>query len=90
LNYQYNYNKTYVKHPFNKYYVCRKKTLGIKCKATITVDTTCTTIINKVGNHNHPAIKELDLLVKDKIQEIKAKTTNNQSIKSLWEDSVKY
>jgi len=88
LNYQYNYNKTYVKHPFNKYYVCRKKTLGIKCKATITVDTT--TIINKVGNHNHPAIKELDLLVKDKIQEIKAKTTNNQSIKSLWEDSVKY
>ena len=46
--------------------------------------------MHDVGNHNHPAIKELDLLVKDKIQEIKvkAKTTNNQSMKSLWEDSV--
>ena len=32
-NFQYNHNKTYLKSPFNKYYVCRKVTIGLQCNA---------------------------------------------------------
>ena len=71
-NFQYNHNKTYLKSPFNKYYVWRKVTLDLKCKASLTVDTECKTIVIEAVNHNHAPIKELDL--RDVLRENRAIT----------------
>ena len=45
----------------------------------------CKTNVKEAGNHNHAPIKELDLLVRDKIKEVKVKAkSTNQSIDEIF------